>query len=614
MRTTILLFTLLFIHIVGTCQSKEKKLTFYSPNKRIAFELFTANDSLSYRISQQGTTVVLNSSFLWKIGPNYLGDNVDYLEVTEARKDKSKYQLWGSDTFIQNINNSSLIKVYCNNGLHFLVELCMYNDGVAFRYIGELSNEEEEINDFTTFTIPQNSSVWMQADTKYYEGAYREINSDQMPHDKIMGPPITYKCADNVYVSITEGGLLDFGGMGLQCNGTNTLTACISGKTLLKGQIQTPWRVVMIGNLNSLVNNQIINHVSPPLSEAFRNNVDWIIPGGCVWSWLAGYSVTPKNMKLFADWASKLQIPYNLIDEGWSHWGKDEEESWSILKDVVDYSAAKGVKTMIWKAYPDRKQIAGVQTAEKRSAFFQKCKEIGVVGVKLDFFDAEDQSIIKYYKETLEDAAKYQIMVNFHGSNKPTGLNRTYPNEVTREGIHGLEYGCAYADQNTVTPFTRYLAGHADYTPFTFRKNMMGATSICHQIATLVLFNSPLMCYGGNPEDYLQHPTWDFVKDIPTIWDETIVLPPSEIGETAVMARRKGNDWYVGGIFCKETSDLTIPLSFLKKGKYNATIIQDKKDNQFDYFIENKNVVNNKDYINLYARASGGFVIKLESI
>ena len=289
--------------------------------------------------------------------------------------------------------------------------------------------------------------------------------------------------------------------MGLEVISPNCFRSHLEGQTILEGHIATPWRILMIGNLNSLVNNDIITDVSDPLSPIFKNDISWIEPGNCVWSWLAGYSVSLENMKRFTDWGAELGIKYNLVDEGWSHWEDKEhgKDCWDMVAELVNYSKSKGVKILLWKAYPDRKGIEGIQTSERRRRFFQKCKDLGVAGLKIDFFDCESQTVTRYYEETLKEAAEFGLVINFHGSNKPTGLNRTYPNELNREGILGLEYGESSAQQNVLLPFTRYLAGHGDYTPLPLQREWMGGTSEAHQIATTALFTSPLRCYGGRP-------------------------------------------------------------------------------------------------------------------
>ncbi|MBC8054704.1 MAG: glycoside hydrolase family 97 catalytic domain-containing protein, partial [Sphingobacteriaceae bacterium] len=298
---------------------------------------------------------------------------------------------------------------------------------------------------------------------------------------------------------------------------------------------------------------------------------------------------------------------YNLVDEDWGYWKDGDRDHWDLMKELVDYSAKKGVKIWVWKAYPDRKGIDGLHDPAKREAFFKKCKEIGIAGMKLDFFDSEDQKIIQFYQAALRDAAKYQLMINFHGANKPTGETRTWPNEMTREAVRGLENNPPWALANTILPFTRYLAGHADFTPVHFGKRI-GEVTWSHHIATMVIYTSPFFCIGAEPQDILDNPAKDLIKSIPAVWDETIVLSQSKIGEVAVYARRKGDAWFlavVNGL--KEPRSLTVDLSFLKKGSYKFSQMKDDQSKQAAAIVLNSEVTSNT-MLNIQLNPAGGFV------
>jgi alpha-glucosidase len=268
-----------------------------------------------------------------------------------------------------------------------------------------------------------------------------------------------------------------------------------------------------------------------------------------------------------------------------------------------------GVKIWVWKAYPDRKGIDGIKDSVKRREFFGKCKAAGVAGLKIDFFDSESQEIINFYQNALRDAAKYQLMINFHGANKPTGESRTYPNEMTREAVRGLENRPPWALHNTILPFTRYLAGHADFTPVHFGKRM-GETSWAHQIASAIVFTSPLLVYGADPKSMIENPFVEMIKSIPSTWDETIVLPQSSIGELALFARRKGNTWFIAALNGQTARQVSINLSFLGKGTYIATLLRDNKAEQ-NTATQEQMKVTKKQSINIDLNTAGGFVAQL---
>lgn len=561
--------------IISSASYAQGNIALFSPSKEVLLNVDCNGGKMYYNVNYQHTEIVSPSQMVWEVDGKQLGTNVAMLKTSKAKAFKTSYPLMGNHSMGHNTYKEMTVDVTEADGATYQMDLRAYNTGVAFRYRYRTGHTPVKVNDHTDFTLPTGAVCWMQNNVKCYEAAYRRHEAGRLHENTMAGPPVTLKYADGIYASITEGNLANFGGMSFQITSPNNLRTRLEGETLLTGDIATPWRIIMTGDLNSLVNNDIVTDVNPPLSPVFKGNLNWIKPGNCVWSWLAGYEVTLENMKRFTDWAAELGIPYNLVDEGWSHWEDkaNGRDCWDMVKELVDYSARKGVKILLWKAYPDRKGIEGIQTPERRQKFFRKCKELGIVGLKIDFFDNESQTVTKYYAETIEEAAKYELMINFHGSNKPTGLNRTFPNEVAREGIMGLEFGQSWADQDNVTPFTRFVAGHADYTPTTF--SMMGNTTEAHQVAVGAIFLCPLRCYGGRPEDFVHHPARDILLNIPTTWDETQVLPPSEIGDCAVYLHRKGKDWYIAALTDQPKKNISVPLTFLGKGEYECTQVTD---------------------------------------
>jgi alpha-glucosidase len=259
------------------------------------------------------------------------------------------------------------------------------------------------------------------------------------------------------------------------------------------------------------------------------------------------------------------------------------------------------VKVWIWKAYPDRAGVPGLKNPEARRTFFNECKKAGVVGLKIDFFDAESQEVQKFYEDALADAAKLHLMLDFHGANKPTGQSRTYPNEMSREGIRGLENGTSWARHNTTLLFTRYLAGHGDYTPLSLRGIVKG-TTLTHQIATVAAFTSPFMCLAVDPEALAKTDIKTIIKDIPVVWDETIVLPQSKIGELAVLARRSGTRWYLSVLNGETAQSVKVNLSFLGKGSYKAISLEDAESEP------SKTTISSTSY-----SADNGITIKMAS-
>jgi alpha-glucosidase len=276
----------------------------------------------------------------------------------------------------------------------------------------------------------------------------------------------------------------------------------------------------------------------------------------------------------------------------------------------VKYSAKQNVKIWLWKAYPGRKVEPGLEDRKARWDFFKKCSDAGVVGVKIDFFNSEAQQILAFYQGALKDAAKLHLMLDFHGADKPTGQSRTWPNEVSREGIRGLENQTDWPAHNTTLPFTRYLAGHGDYTPLSFRQDLIKGTTLTHQVASVITFTSPFMCLGVDPEKLLTSPVKDVIVHMPTTWDETIVLPQSVVGKLTVYARRKGQKWYLAVMNGDDAKEVNIRLSFLAGGSYNATVMHDDDDSPEKCKIEKKTVTKN-EVVKLNFKSGGGEVMVL---
>ena len=233
--------------------------------------------------------------------------------------------------------------------------------------------------------------------------------------------------------------------------------------------------------------------------------------------------------------------------------------------------------------------------------------DLGVTGAKIDFFDHDHKELVDLYAELLRQAAEHQILLVFHGANKPTGRARTWPNEMVREAVKGMETRnlADRARHQTILPFTRYLAGGADYTTMIFNQRR-GDTTWANQIASLVIFDSPLLTIAANPQSILTNDARDVIKSIPAVWDETIVLPGSEIGELAAYARRTGDAWFLAVMCGPRSKTINIPLSFLEGGDYKAEFVRDGQ-NDSSLAIENK-TSKRTDSLAISQRAGGGFI------
>lgn len=360
----------------------------------------------------------------------------------------------------------------------------------------------------------------------------------------------------------------------------------------------------MVGrDLNTLVDSPILpNLCSAPDPKLFPEGIQtaWIKPGRAVWRYVDGGPTRVDGMKEFSRMAGQLGFEHHVIEGFWSRWTMDER------KDVVDYSRQQGVGVWFWR------HSNQLRTPEAREEFFKMLHDLGVTGAKIDFFDHEAKELIDLYEALLRKAAENHILLVFHGANKPTGRERTWPNELVREAIWGMESSglMERARHQTILPFTRYLAGPADYTTMIFSERRRD-TSSAHQIATMAVFASPLLTIAANPQSILSSPAVDVIKTIPSVWDETIVLPGSEIGELAVFARRTGSTWFLAVMCGPQARTIRVPLSFLGDGQYKAILVRDDSADDATLKIENT-TQKQGDSLTIEMRAGGGFVARFQ--
>jgi alpha-glucosidase len=593
-----------------------------SPNGAISFRLFQKNQQLHFAVTRFDKTVIASSPIVFSVNEISLSKNIKIRKV-ERYSRKETYLLAGVHAKAINHFNGAIISIAAGDGsLQASLEIRAFNDGIGFRY-NVVSQKPVLIpGESTVFNLPFNSTIWYHDLNMHYEGVHVKKQIQEVHEGEWVAPPATFKLPQGGYASITEAALTGYPGMALQADGKNGLilslandqptsypyklrysaedTMRLKQAARLQEKINTPWRVVIIGeDLNALVNNDIITNLnSPPDSKLFPKglNTDWIKPGRAVWKYLnGGGDGTVEVMKHFTDGAAALGFEHNILEGFWTRWSDDQ------LKELVDYSRQRGVGIWLWKHSKSLRDVSA------RDSFFRKCHELGITGAKIDFFDHEAKEVIDLYEDIMKEAAKYHVLLDFHGANKPTGLSRTYPNVLVYEAVKGMESSkmADRATHETTIPFTRFLAGPAEYTVLHFgerRKN----TTWAHQVASAAILSAPLLTYAAHPDTILMNPAVNIIKNIPATWDETIVLPPSAIGELAVYARRKGNTWFLAIMNGIDQKKIKIPLSFLK-GNYTTDIVRDDPAESAAVIIEQK-IYSAKDVLELELVSGGGFI------
>ena len=619
--------------VAGVCMLSQMVLgaggiVVQSPDGQLFTTVGTSDvGQLTYTLSRKGRAVIEPSPLGVTVDGSHLGRGVSVGSPDRWTVDES-YRTRGVHSQARNHFSGARIPVlHAQSGTKYILEVRVFNDGVGFRYVVDGEGTHRVAGEDTAFELPEASAVWFQTNTRNYEGVYQRLPISQVPGNTHMGPPVVVELPEGGYVMLSEAALFDYSGMTLRPSreGARRLKAVFEDDEHwdLKGTVTSPWRVIVVSDdLNGLVNSDIIGNLNeapaPELAGA-----EWIRPGRGFWHWWSGKignwdSVAYDRQGAWVDQAAEFGFEYYLVDAGWEHtWKKPGKDKWDLLAELTSYAADKGVGVHVWKRWKTGRtegiDMEGLDDPASRREFFRLCKKAGVVGIKIDYMDSESKEMIDFYTDVLKDAVQYELMIDFHGANKPTGESRKYPHEMTREGIRGLEYNKwselpprHYAS----LPFTRFLAGHGDFTPCTFNPKMLKGTTFALQLATAVCYTSPVMFYADKPELYRQSPAFDVIKAIPSVWDETVVLPGSRIGDLAALARRKGDTWFVGIINGALQRSYDLDLSFLGGGRYASVQLADHPKGP-ERLVRTEEVVTAAASPRVWMNAGGGFVAML---
>lgn len=510
-----------------------------------------------------------------------------------------------------------------------------YNDGLAFRYEFPEKGGTFVVNDeLTSYSIPDSTKRWLQKFNPANEGLYSTMKDGKEQQD--WAYPALFNTPDkNCWYLIHEADLnRTYCGTKLANFGEKTkykLTFPDKWNGREKGEVlptitlpwKSPWRVVVVGNLANIVESTLVDDVSAP---SVIKNTDWIKPGIASWNYWSDNHGTRsyKTVCAFADLAASMGWPYTLLDWEW-----DSMTDGGNLEDALKYIHSLGIKPLMWynsggdHTWVNSTPKDRMLTHENRVEEFTKLKKLGVVGVKVDFFESEKQDMINYYIDILEDAAKFEMMVYFHGCLVPRGWARTYPNLMTYEGVRGAEwynngpqFTTTAPEHNTILPFTRNVVGAMDYTPVTFTNSQFPhITSYGHELALSVLFESGMQHMADRPEGYYNLPdaARSFLKDVPNTWDN-IKLLEGNPGKDVIIARQKNADWYIGGINAEHREKKKeLSFSFLPDGKkYKLILIADGAHDQL--FSTQYMVVDKSSLVEVKMLRRGGFAASLKPV
>jgi len=639
---------LLFVIFCFITHIKASEYEISSPNGKITATISVGNE-IAYSINFNGKIIIKPStiSFKFKQAPP-LGQFVKVLVAKDGEFDKTWKPVLKRYETIRNNYKSLYLELQEDKfpARKINIEFRIFDDGVAYRteLPKQFGGREFVITDeLSHFDFSENHTCWAVNYGSYttsQEVEFFERKMDEITPDMVIGLPMTVKVNEKCFVALTESDLDDYAGMYLKTDNESGKYAFRTALSPRKGQPEngdkvvyktphkTPWRVIMIGEApGKLVESEIIQNLNDPCEI---EDPSWIKPGISAWDhWWSGEVKMEQSVIFeYIDLASSMGWPYMLID--WQWYGPFNQPDADIKKpapqlnmpEILAYAKSKNVKCWLWMYNTDVFRF----DFDEACALFE---EWGIAGIKIDFMDSDDQEMVNWYHKVVKTAAKYHLMVDFHGAYKPTGWRRTYPNLVTREGVLGNEYNkwsLRITPEHMCTlPFTRMLAGPMDFTPGGFLNrnpdkflngtpaNVLGTR--CNTLAQFVVYDSPYLVACDHPRNYYGQVGEEFLKQVKSMWDDTKVLNGA-ISEYITMARRSGDKWFIGSMTNSYKRELEISLDFLPSGNYKITSFSDSGKTQENAEIAEKktNTVSNKDKIKISMVPGGGYAAILEPL
>lgn len=648
-----------FVYFLG-CQFlfAQKKIEIASPDGNIKYSLKLENKAPVYQVSFKKQVLIENSMLGFDFDSGKFGDNVQVNKLIYKQVDETYELVVGKTKFARNHYKEVFIPLEERTKPFRKINLVVrvFDDGVAFRYeFPKQSNWSSYVmyDENTSFNLsgnPRTLALFLPSFTSAHEGPYTYQDFDKLPDNKLMDMPATFVYPNGICMAITEAAIVNYAGMYLIKEKQN-LRGKLSpypgqNKIRVKAILphRTPWRVMMISDrMGAILESNILTNLNEPCKI---EDTSWIKPGKTTFPWWNGDVVpdttfSPGNNfltnKYYIDFAARNKINFHSI-YGYAEqpWYVDDGFNFAVpgpnvditrpiasldMKAICDYAKSQGVGIHVW--------VNWKPLYDQLDKAFTQFEKWGIVGMMVDFMDRDDQEMIRIQEEILATAAKHKLFIQFHGSSKPSGLSRTYPNEFTREGT--MNYECykwsqvISADHDISMPFTRLLAGATDYHLGGFRSvpqskfkiqyiNPLVTSTRCHMLAMYVVLESYLGMLCDTPSSYEGQPGFDFLQAMPTVWDE-IRVPNASVNEYVTIARRKSKDWYVGSLNNSTSRTLTIPLDFLDKGTYVVETYTDAQDvdTNPNHLVKKTIEVTNKDVIKLPLASNGGAVLHIKS-
>lgn len=617
----------LWIMLSLSIQAKEMRME--SPDGTYHFTLNDENGELRYSLSWDGKQVVKPS--LLGINANGIGrDNLEIEGVTTSKQDTVWHPVYGERSEIRDCYNAWEVVIRRQNSRDkIILDIRAYDEGVAFRYRFPGGNYLKITDEYTEYTMPEGTKAYF---TPKAQTPYNYLSLEGWPGES--DRPLLMTLPEGPYVCLTEAQVVDYvrTKFKLDPDKKNTILSSMYGPVEDIAPYYTPWRVIMCADKAGriLEHNDLLLNLNPPCRI---KDTSWIKPGKV----MREVTLTTEGGKALVDFAVKRNLQYIHFDAGWYGFEYDKASDATTvtldprrnpktdalnLKEVVAYAKQHGIGVIL---YVNQRALQ-----QQLDEILPLYKSWGISGIKFGFVQVGSQVWTKWMHEAVKKCAEYGLMVDIHDEYRPTGFSRTYPNLMTQEGIRGNEE-FPDATHNATLPFTRFVAGAADYTICYYRqefgrlntaqdnygvpRSKSIKTTPAHQLALAVVYYSPwqYMYWYDKPSDSQDEPELKFFDDVYTTWDDTKVLQ-GEVGEFITVARRKGEEWFIGSITNNEARNLPVDLSFLpKNANYIAEIYTDGDPSipTRTKVKVSKYRVKNPTILNFHLKASGGSAVRL---
>lgn len=609
----LLLVSCLFISPVSGQETYEIK----SPDGKISL-MVVVDNNINWTVTHEQQLVIAPSEVAMQLSDRKLGKDPVVQSAEIETQDRQIEAINYKKNIIRDNYQALTIQFEENFGLEFRA----YNDGTAYRFFTSLEDSIQINSEIANFNFEDDFMAYIPyandpSEDIYqisFENIYQHIPLSEMKADTLAFAPLLLSLPEGKKVAITEADLEDYPGMFLKRTaaghslsadfanypmtekkgGHNDLQMLVTSRAdfiaKTTGERQFPWRVLIISEQDKdLLNNDLVYTLAAP---SRIEDASWVAPGKVAWDWWNDWNISnvdfraginTETYKYYIDFAADYDIENILLDEGWAPSENIMQVVPEIdLEAIIAHATSKNVGVWLWGGW--------LPLNEKMDEALSTYAKMGIKGFKVDFMNRDDQPMVNFYYKLAAKAAEHQLMLDFHGSYKPTGLQRTFPNVMNFEGVYGLENAKwanpDFPGYDATIPFIRMLAGPMDYTPGaminankdnfrSIHSTPMSQGTRVHQLAMYIVYEAPFNMLADNPTNYKnEEESTRFIASIPTVFDETIALN-GEVGKYATIARKKDDVWYIGALTNWDERTLEIDFSFLAEGNWSAEIFKD---------------------------------------